>query len=69
LAPAQSTRAAIDGLKAVLADIFAHPDAWRQRGLNVRIAAEKDHSWDARIRDFSLIFDELVTARAIGESQ
>ena len=59
---AAGTRSAIDGLKEALEDVFANPEAWSQRGLNGRLAAENLHSWDARVRQISAVYDELAPA-------
>jgi glycosyltransferase involved in cell wall biosynthesis len=65
----KNTRAVIDGLKDTFRDIFANPDAWSRRGRNGRTTAENVHSWDARIHQFSALYDELVPAAAAGASQ
>jgi len=42
--------ALIEGLADTFTDMFRHPAEWKQRGLNGRRRAERQHGWPARIQ-------------------
>lgn len=60
LLPAENYAAIVNGLVDSLRDIYANPDAWRERGLRGREVAIARHSWNAHVKEMIGIYDEIA---------
>lgn len=58
--PPTGTAAVIEGLVESFQDIVLNPEAWRQRGENGRKRAETLYSWDAKINQSLVLYQNLL---------
>jgi glycosyltransferase involved in cell wall biosynthesis len=60
LLPAAGWATVVTDLTATLGDIFAHPAAWRERGLAGRRRVETQFSWPAKIESALALYQDCL---------
>ncbi len=60
ISPQGGTKAVITALTHCLTDIFEHPDHWRQRGEEGRRRALNLYSWEKKIDNMLILYQQLI---------